>query len=480
VSKQVSDLDVLIVGAGVVGAAIAARLSQLDAKVAVIERRHDIADETSKSNSGITATGWTLPVGGLEAQLVCASSPRWEDVCRRLGVPFRRCGVVAIARTAEDAERIPQLVRNAEANGVKVRALSPEDVVAAAPHATPVSAGGIEVPAEGVIDSIRLTIGYGELAAANGVRFHFGEPLLSAAAAGNEVAIVRTPKQVLRPRFVINAAGLGADTVSRILGCEDFEIIARRGEWLLLDREFGRRVPRILTMMPTERTHGIMVIPTAHGTCLLGPTAEDLDNKHDRSTSRPVLDGVLRECRTLMPDIDERFVIKTFSGLRPHSQRTYRIERSGVMSNVIQAAGIRSSGVSGSLGIADYVLGLLQQAGFDRPVKSSFTDSLDSPLPFCDTLDCEAAAASPLGRTVVCACEKVTAAEIHRSLTSPLPARSISGIAKRTHATWGRCQGSACLSGVSFIASLYLGGKPWELPFGEPGSTLGVGRARHV
>ena len=116
-SSPVYDLDVLIVGAGVVGSAIAARLSRLDAKVAVIERRHDIADETSKSNSGITATGWTLPSGSLEAQLVCASSPRWEDVCQRLGVPFRRCGMVAIARTPEDAERIPHLVRNAEANG---------------------------------------------------------------------------------------------------------------------------------------------------------------------------------------------------------------------------------------------------------------------------------------------------------------------------------------------------------------------------
>lgn len=479
-SSPVSDLDVLVVGAGVVGSAIACRLSELDAKIAVIDRRHDIAEETSKSNSGIAATGWTLPAGGMEAQLVCASSPRWEDVCRRLGVPFRRCGMVAIARTAEDAGRIPQLVRNAEANAVKVRPLSPEEVVAAAPHATPHSAGGVEVAAEGVIDSIRLTIGYGELAAANGVRFCFGEPVLSATTARDEVVQVRTPGTVLRPRFVVNAAGLGADTVSRSLGCEDFEIIARRGQWLLLDREFGRRVPRILSMMPTERTHGIMVIPTAHGTCLLGPTAEDLDNKHDRSTSADVLGRVLRECRTLMPGIDERYVIKTFSGLRPHSERTYRIERSAVMRNVIQVAGIRSTGVSGSLGIADYVLGLLREAGLDRPAKRSFASSLGTPLPFSDALDCELAAASPRGRTVICACEKVTAAEIHRALASPLPARSISGIAKRTHATWGRCQGSACLSGVSFIASLYLRGEPWQLPVGEPGSTLGVGRARRV
>src|SRR5579862_319432 len=108
-SEPVSDLDVLIIGAGVVGAAIACRLSELDATVAVIDRRHDIAEETSKSNSGIAASGWTLPTGSLEAPLVCAASPRWEEVCRRLGVTFRRCGTVAIARTAEEAEQIPHL-----------------------------------------------------------------------------------------------------------------------------------------------------------------------------------------------------------------------------------------------------------------------------------------------------------------------------------------------------------------------------------
>ncbi len=479
-SRTHAEVDVLIIGAGVVGAAIACRLSQLEATVAVIDRRHDIAEETSKSNSGIAASGWTLPAGGLEAQLVCASSPRWEDICARLGVPFRRCGAVVIARTEQDAARIPELIRNAEANGVEARALTAEQVVRAAPHATAHSAGGIEIPAEAVIDSIRLTIGYGELAALNGVRFFFNEPLLDAVSSGEEVVEVRTPGTVLRPRFVINAAGLGADTVSRILGCEDFRITARRGEFLLMDREFGRRVPRILTMMPAEHTHGIMVIPTAHGTCLLGPTAEDLDNKHDRSTSGDVLQRVLRECRTLMPDIDERYVVKSFSGLRHHSERTYRIEPSATMRNVIQVAGIRSTGVSASPGIADYVLALLQTAGLKAPATTTAYNSLDTPPPFSGTLDCERAAAAPFGRTVVCACEKVTAAEIHRAMSSSLPARSISGVAKRTHATWGRCQGAACLPGVSSLVSLYLGGQAWEVPYGEPGTTLGVARARHA
>ena len=479
-SRTHAEVDVLIIGAGVVGTAIACRLGRLNATVAVIDRRHDVAEETSKSNSGITASGWSLAAGGLEAELVCASSRRWEDICGRLGVPFRRCGTVAIARTQREAERIPELVRNAEANGVEARALTAEQVVRAVPNATAQSTGGIDIPAEGVIDSIRLSIGYAELAARNGVRFFLGEPLLDAITAGPEVVEVRTPGTVLRPRFVVNAAGLGADEVSRILGGEDFQIIARRGEFLLMDREFGRRVPRILTMMPTERSHGIMVIPTAHGTCLLGPTADDTDNKRDRSTSHGVLRRILRECRTIMPEIDERHVIKSYAGLRPHSDRTYRIEPSATMRNLIQVAGIRSTGVSASPGIADYVLMLLQQAGLAAAPKAAAIHSLDTAPPLPRPLDREQAAAVPFGRTVVCACEQVTAEQIYRAMSSALPARSISGIAKRTHATWGSCQGAACLPGVSFIAARYLGGQPWEVPYGEPESTLGVAGARHA
>jgi glycerol-3-phosphate dehydrogenase len=135
------------------------------------------------------------------------------------------------------------------------------------------------------------------------------------------------------------------------------------------------------------------------------------------------------------------------------------------MRNLIQVAAIRSTGVSASPGIADYVLTLLQEAGLTAPPKATAYRSLDT---------------APFGRTVVCACERVTAEQIHRAMSSPLPARSISGIAKRTHATWGSCQGAACLPGVSFIAARYLGGQPWEVPYGEPDTTLGVAGARHA
>jgi glycerol-3-phosphate dehydrogenase len=214
---------------------------------------------------------------------------------------------------------------------------------------------------------------------------------------------------------------------------------------------------------------------------LVGPTADDIDDKTDTSTHQDVLEDVLAEGRSLMPDLDEKYVIKTYAGNRPHSEDgIYRVKPSECASNVIQTVAIRSLGVGASPALADYVFDLLVEQGLHAPIQQKARDRLDRPRSLFETLDCECAANDPLGRTIVCACEKVTAAEIHAALQSPLPARSMSGIARRTHATYGRCQGSACGAGVALIASLYLEGEAWEVPVGEPEAMLGVGRAHHV
>jgi glycerol-3-phosphate dehydrogenase len=479
-ASEVLAADVAVIGAGVVGTAIALRLSRLDLSVVVIERRHDIGDATSKSNSGITASGWTLPASSLEARLVTASSPRWEDLTDRLGVEYRRCGMVGLCRDDDEVRQGATLVENSRRNGVEAHLLVGQDLLAVAPHANPAAKAGVYVPTEGVIDSVRLPIAYAKLAALNGVRFFLDEPVIAAENDGHSITELVTPRRRFRPRFVVNSAGLGADQVSRLLGSEDFVVGPRRGQWLLLDRDFGAQVPCVLTGMPTERTHGVMVIPTAHGSVMLGPTAEDIADKDDRGTDADTIHAVLSECRALMPAIDERQVIKTFAGVRSHSVPTYRIERSAHADNLVTVAGIRSTGVSGSPGIADYVAELLIEAGLPAREKSQIVERLGAPLPLRISRDCASSAEDPLGRTVVCTCEKVTAAEIHWALQDPIGARSIGGIARRTHATWGRCQGSACLSGVSFIASLYLGTEAWQVPVGEASATLGVAQARRV
>jgi glycerol-3-phosphate dehydrogenase len=477
---QTVSTDVLIVGAGVVGCSVAARLSLDRVEVMVIERHHDVAEETSKSNTGVADSGWECTPGCLEAELVTQSSPQWEEVAERFDVPFRRCGGLCIARSEEEMRELDTVVAAAVANGVRTERLSREQLLHVAPYVTPDALGAVHVPDEGIIDSVRLTLGYAELAARNGVRFFFNHPLVSATNQRGRVTAVHTPSLVIRPRFIVNAAGLGADMVSRLLGGEDFVVWPRRGEYLLADREVGRRITKIVTRPPSEHTRGIMVVPSTHGSVLLGPTADDDEDKTDRSTHQDVLDRVLAESRQLVPDIPAQAFIKSFAGLRPASERTYRVEQSGQMSNLIQACAIRSTGVSSSPAMGEYVRGLLVHAGLNAEPRGRAVHALSRLPRLADGFDCAELASNPLGRTVVCACEKVTALEIHNAMQGKVPAASISAIAKRTRATWGRCQGSACLSGVSFIASQYLPGDAWSIPHGDPAGTLGVAKADRV
>lgn len=478
-SGRPEQIDVAIVGGGVIGCALAAELSKFDLSVEVLERRHDVGDETSKSNTGITTPGWGSHVANLELELCRRASPQWEGLCERLGVPYHRCGMVALATSDADLNQIRSLLTKTRANGIEAHDLGRDALRERAPHATDEARGAIFVPAMGVVDSPRLTVAYAELAALNGVVFRFEEPLVGAEYAHDRVEAIRTTRRTLRPRFVVNAAGLRADQVSRALGCEEFRITPRRGEWLLADREVGVQTPCILAEIPNDRSAGAMVTPSTQSAVLLGPSADDQEDKADRSTHQQTLDAIFDRCGTLMPSLTRERVIKHFAGLRPHSERLYRLERSEFASNAIQACAVRSTGISASPAIAEYLRDRLAEAGLELNPSSSATDRLPYRPRLSDDFDCEAlAAAGPFGRTVICACEKVTALELHDAFRSPIPARSIAGAAKRTRATWGRCQGAACLSGVSFIASLYLQGQAWQLPIGERNATLGVCEAR--
>jgi glycerol-3-phosphate dehydrogenase len=473
-----ADVDVVIVGAGVVGCSIAMALSRHALDVLVLERRDDVGEEASKANTGIADSGWDCTPGTLEAELVTRSSPRWEELTARLDVPFRRCGAVSLALNDSDVARVDDIVAAARANGVRARRLDGLEVRAAAPWAAAGVAAAVEVPEEGIVDPVRLTLAYAEVAARNGVRFAFEEPLTAASAASGGARELRTPSMRVRTRFVVNAAGLGAGRVARILGAEDFDVWPRRGEYLLVDREFGRRVQRITTQLPNAFTRGVMVVPATHGSLLLGPTAHDDRDPDDRSTHPDVLARIMRECRALVPELSERHVVKNYAGLRPASDPTYRVERSERAPDVVHACGIRSTGVSSSPAIGEYVRDLLADAGLSLVPRRRAVESLPARPRLGDALDADRMARDPLGRTVVCACEKVTALEVHDALRGPLPARSVVGVAKRTRATWGRCQGAACLSGVCLIASCYLDGPAWRLPMAGSEATLGVGEAR--
>ena len=273
------DYDVVIVGGGVVGCAIARRLSFTTARVALVEAADDVGEGASKGNTGIATCGADCPPGSLEAERVTRSSPGWEALCATLDTPFRRIGGLAVARTAEEERGLERLLENARANGRDAEIVTGERARAIEPMLAPSTRAALHVPADGIVDPLRLTIGYAELAARNAVDVLLGTPVTGFRATGERVTHIETLQGVLAAAFVVNAAGIEADTISRLAGGEPFSTWPRQGQYWLLDREIGARFRAIVGGVPTAESRGIYCVPTTHGSLLLGPTARDGEDR---------------------------------------------------------------------------------------------------------------------------------------------------------------------------------------------------------
>lgn len=474
-----SGFDVAVIGGGVTGSAIAMRLSLTTARVCLVEQADDLAEGASKGNSGIAECGYDTTPGTLETRLVRASSPRWEDLSRRLDVPFKRLGSLSVAITEEEAGRLPHLREVAEANGVAGEILSGAQAHRLEPMISEQCRGALYLAEEGIIDPLRLTFGYAELAALNGATIVLSAPVTGFERADGRLSAVVTPRGRIGARYVVSAAGVQGDTISALAGGETFRMWPRKGQFWILDRDFGSRLRHLVVAVPTPTTRGVLVVPTTNGSALLGPTAEDLEDRYDHATVPDTLQRVFDKAKALVPAVSLDYAIKTFAGARPAGDPVYRIKRDEKVRNLVHAAAIRSTGVSSSPAVADLVLDLLREAGLeapDRPDAMTAVPPVPRLLPDEDPLRLDAR--DGRYRQVVCVCEQVTAAEVVAALTARVPARSIEGVRKRTRATGGRCQGAVCMAGVAFLCSLHLDCPPEAVPLtATGGSTLGIGHA---
>lgn len=466
--------DVVVIGGGVLGTAVAARLATTTASVCLLEEADDVAEGSSKGNAGI-ATTYYAPPGTLEADLIARSWPRWEDICDRLDVPFSRPGALTVAITDEQLPKLEPICAEAIAAGARAELLTGAQARELEPMLTPECRGAVHLPDEGLIDPVRLTCGYAELAAANGAEIRLSCPVLGFDAADGVLTAVHTPAGPVRARWVINAAGVAGGMVSALAGGEEIRIWPRKGQYWVLDRAFGERLHKMVLPVPMPQTRGVQVVPTTNGSALLGPDAQEITDPADKGTDPASLRALLRLTEQLVPEVSLEYAIKTYAANRAAAEETVRVRPDKNCPNLFQV-GNRSTGVSASPGTADLVLELLREAGFDhkeqpqpvrrlRKVRRLRHDPNPESLPDDD----------PRYRQVVCVCEQVTAAEIAAQFERHVPPRSIEGIRKRTQATGGRCQGSVCMVGVAFLCSLHTGLGPADIRHGSAGATLGVG-----
>lgn len=459
--------DILIIGAGVVGCALARKLSRYQGKVAVVERAEDVADGASKANSGIVHAGFDAKPGTKKAYYNVKGAKMYEALAVELGVPYQRIGALVLGFSQEDLGTLQKLYEQGIENGVEqLRVIGRDELMALEPNVNPDAQWALYVPTSAVVSPYEMTLALAYHAAQNGVEFIFDAPV-EKVWAENGVWHAQTPKGVMEARAIVNCAGVGAGDIHNMISDEKMEIVARRGEYYLLDHTVKCPFGRTMFQVPGKMGKGVLITPTAHGNALLGPSAEDIDDPYDTSTTRKGLDFVLEKCRLTWPKVNTRPVITTFSGNRAHPvSNDFVIGKvHGAPENAFEAAGIESPGLTAAPAIAEE-LGETVAGSLSLPLKDDFKAPVPLLKPFFSMTDAERAEAcrrDPNYGRIVCRCEVVTEAEIRDAIRRPVGAKSIDGVKRRTRAGMGRCQGGFCSPRVMELLCEELGLSPLEI-----------------
>ena len=454
--------DVVIIGAGAVGTAIARELSRYRLKVIVCDKNEDVGGDASKSCSSCVATAATMPTGTLEQHLRSISHPMVFDICRDLDIPIEKCGSLTVAITDEQYANIPAWIAKAEKNGVyDAEIKTADELLEMEPHLNPHVKGGIYVARDSQINQFLFVVGMAENAAENGVEFWLECPVTDIAVSDGRVEYVDTPKGRIQADWVINAAGLYCDDIADMVGLKNFTVHPRRGEFYVLDRNTSVKVKHIIRSVPGGSGHGTLIIPTVDNNVLVGPNAEDIEDKTEKCTTRDGLNSVKEQALELVPGLNFKDTITQFVGLRPAREpEGFDIYVSDKVKGYVGISGIRSTGLTSSPGIALHTIGLMKDAGLVLDRKDYFNKYRKGIVSFADKSDEEKdrlIKLDPKYGRIICRCEKITEAEIVQAIHRPVGARSVDAVKRRVRAGMGRCQGGFCSPSVIEILARELG-----------------------
>ncbi|XUL86415.1 FAD-dependent oxidoreductase [Streptomyces galilaeus] len=444
--------DVAVVGAGVVGCAIARELARHPSlRVALVEAQDDVGQGTSKANTAILHTGFDAAPGSLEARLVREGARRLTAYAGESGIPVEPVGALLVAWDEEQLAALPHLAEKAVRNAyADARIVEPPELYAREPLLGPGALGALHVPGESIICPWTTTLAYATQAVRHGVDLHLNSRVeqVSRQDGGH---VLTTTRGTLRAGHLVNAAGLHADTLDRRFGHHDFTVTPRRGQLIVFDKLARDLLRHILLPVPTALGKGVLVTPTVYGNLLLGPTAEDLDDKRATGSTAEGLALLREKGARILPALLDEEVTAVYAGLRAATEYDdYRITAHPEQAYVT-VGGIRSTGVTASLAIAAHVTALLADTGLDlgpavdlEPVRMpNLGEAFPRPYQRAELI-----AADPEYGTLVCHCERVTRGEIRDALASAVPPLGLDGLRRRTRARAGRCQGFYCGAAV--------------------------------
>jgi glycerol-3-phosphate dehydrogenase len=438
--------DVAVVGAGVVGSAVARDLTLRGASCVLIEAGVDVGAGTSKANTAILHTGFDAKPGTLEARLVRRGHGLLSEYAARVGIPTSDTGALMVAWSDAQLDALSGIQATAVQNGhSETRRLEADELYRREPALGPGALGALEIPGEGILCPFTTTLALATEAVVAGCALALCARVL-AIERGQRFEL-HTSRGPVAADYLVNAAGLHSDELDARLGHRDFTVAPRRGELIVFDKLARGLVNHILLPVPSEKTKGVLVAPTVYGNVLLGPTADDVEGKDDRSTTPEGLSSLLADGARIVPALADHEVTATYVGLRAATEhRDYQL-RAHPEQRYVCAGGIRSTGVSASMAIAERVSKGLADAGLELSEARGETTlrmpniGEERPRPYEQP---EAIAHDPDFGRVVCFCERVTRGEVEAAMRSPIPPADLDGVRRRTRALMGRCQGFFC------------------------------------
>jgi glycerol-3-phosphate dehydrogenase len=439
--------DVAVIGGGVVGCAVARRFALEGAGVILLERAPDILAGASKGNSAILHTGFDAPPGSLELRCMQAGYREYLEIHERLNLPLLETGAAVVAWSDEDEARLEGILAQAHENGVEDAChIGRDALLAREPHLAPQARAAVLVPGEHLIDPWSAPLAYITQAMANGAACLRNAPVTGGAFDGTRWQL-ETPRGTVTAGHVVNCAGLHGDELEHtLLGACDFEIRPRKGQFVVFDKAASALLRTIILPVPTERTKGVVICRTIFGNVLVGPTAEEQPERDRANLDRRLLEELHSAALRMVPGLARVPVTATYAGIRPATERKeYRIGMK--RQNWISVGGIRSTGLTAALGIAQHVFSLHEGAKPAAPPEIHWPRMPN--LAEHEPRDWE----RPGYGEIVCHCELVTRREIEQALTGPLPAGDAGGLKRRTRAGMGRCQGFYCGAHVAAISA---------------------------
>lgn len=441
------DYDVIIIGAGVSGAASARELSRYKVKACVIEKEEDVCCGTSKANSAIVHAGYDAAEGSLMAKLNVRGNEMMEELSKELDFPFKRCGSLVICLNESDMPNLQALYERGVANGVKdLRIIGREEVLEMEPNVSDEVVAALYAPTAGIVCPFHMNIAFAENAYANGVEFRFNTEVQEIRKL-EEGFELHTGKGIYTAKYVVNAAGVYADVFHNMVSEKKIHITPRRGDYCLLDKSAGKHVSRTIFALPGKYGKGILVTPTVHGNLLVGPTAIDVEDREGTNTTREGLDQVISKSGMSVKNIPMRQVITSFAGLRAHEDgHEFIIEEVEDAKGFIDCAGIESPGLSSAPAIGVMVADILKEKmGLEEKEEFIATrKGILNPEELTKEERIALIKENPAYGNIICRCEMITEGEIIDAIRRPLGARSLDGVKRRTRAGMGRCQSGFC------------------------------------